>query len=127
MRKDERGQSIVETALLLPIFFLLLAGILDFGRVLYSYAHLQLAAQETVRLAGLGKNDQDISTFAHQYVHLGDTSKLQITTTPIDTNRHSGDYVTVNLTYPYKFFTPLISKLFPSSFKIQTSSTIRVE
>ncbi|HEY2422152.1 MAG TPA: TadE/TadG family type IV pilus assembly protein [Neobacillus sp.] len=127
MRKDERGQSIVETALLLPIFFLLIAGILDFGRVLYSYAHLQMAAQETVRLAGLGENDQNISTFAHQYVHLGDTSKLQITTSPIDTKRHSGDYVTVSLTYPYKFFTPLISKLFPSSFKIQTSSTIRVE
>lgn len=127
MKKDERGQSLVETALLLPIFFLILAGILDFGKVLYSYAHLQMAAQETVRLAGLGEKDQDISTFAHQYVHLGDTTKLQVSVSPTDTNRNSGDYVTVTLTYPYQFFTPLISKLFPSSFTIQTSSTIRVE
>jgi Flp pilus assembly protein TadG len=127
MKKDERGQSLVETALLLPVFFLILAGILDFGRVLYSYAHLQMAAQETVRLAGLGEKDQDISTFAHQYVHLGDTTKLQVSVSPTDTNRNSGDYVTVTLTYPYQFFTPLISKLFPSSFTIQTSSTIRVE
>jgi Flp pilus assembly protein TadG len=127
MKKDERGQSLVETALLLPVFFLILAGILDFGRVLYSYAYLQMAAQETVRLAGLGEKDQDISTFAHQYVHLGDTTKLQVSVSPTDTNRNSGDYVTVTLTYPYQFFTPLISKLFPSSFTIQTSSTIRVE
>jgi hypothetical protein len=86
-----------------------------------------MAAQETVRLAGLGEKDQDISTFAHQYVHLGDTTKLQVSVSPTDTNRNSGDYVTVTLTYPYQFFTPLISKLFPSSFTIQTSSTIRVE
>jgi hypothetical protein len=127
MKRDERGQSMVETALLLPIFLLILAGILDFGRVTYSFAHLHMAAQETVRLGGFGKTDQEISTFAHQYVHLGDTTKLEVTITPADTARYPGDYVSVKLRYPFQFFTPLISKLFPSSFAIETSSTIRVE
>ncbi|MEH7301785.1 TadE/TadG family type IV pilus assembly protein [Neobacillus drentensis] len=127
MKKDERGQSLVETALIVPIFLLILVGILDFGRVIYSYAHLQMAAQETVRLGGLGKKDADISTFAHQYIHLGDTTKLQVTITPADTVRHSGDYVTVKLKYPMTFLTPMISKFFPSDFAIETSSTIRVE
>lgn len=127
MRKDERGQSMVETALLLPVLLLLLVGIIDIGRVIYSYAHLQMAAQETVRLGGLGKNDQAISDFAHHYVHLGDPSKLQINITPNDGLRHSGDYVTVKLSYPFTLYTPLISLLFPSPISIETESTIRVE
>jgi Flp pilus assembly protein TadG len=127
MRKDERGQSMVEMALILPILLLLLVGILDVGRVIYSYAHLQMAAQETVRLGGLDKNDQDITSFADQYVKLGDPSKLIVKITPGDTLRHSGDYVTVQLSYPFTFDTPLISLLFPSPFYLQTQSTIRVE
>jgi Flp pilus assembly protein TadG len=127
MKKDERGQSMVETALLLPVFLLILVGILDFGRVIYSYAHLHMAAQETVRLGGLGEKDSAISTFAHQYVHLGDSTKLVVDITPNDSIRHSGNYVTVKLSYPLEFYTPLISKLFPTPFTIKTDSTIRVE
>ena len=127
MRKDERGQSMVEMALLLPILLLLLIGITDVGRVIYSYAHLQIAAQETVRLGGLDKNDQTIKDFAHQYVKLGDPSKLLVTINPDDTQRHSGEYVTVTLRYPFTLNTPFISMLFPSPFYLETESTIRVE
>jgi hypothetical protein len=127
MRKDERGQSMVETALVLPILLLILVGIIDLGRFVYSYAHLQMAAQETVRLGGLDKNDQSIIDFAHQYVQLGDPNKLQVDITPNDAGRHSGDYVTVKLKYPFILYTPLISTIFPSPLYIETDSTIRVE
>jgi Flp pilus assembly protein TadG len=130
MKKDQRGQALIETALILPVFLLILVGILDFGRLTYSYAHLHMAAQETVRLGGLGEKDTEITTFAHNYVHLGDTTKLQVnivTLPDTDTVRQSGDYVKVELRYPYQFITPLISKLFPSEFMIETDSTIRVE
>jgi hypothetical protein len=127
MRKDERGQSMVEMALLLPILLLIMVGIIDLGRFIYSYAHLQMAAQETVRLGGLNQNDQAITEFAHQYVNLGDKDKLQIDITPNDVGRHSGDYVTVKLKYPFTLYTPLISTLFPSPLFIETDSTIRVE
>jgi Flp pilus assembly protein TadG len=127
MMKDERGQSMVEMALILPILLLLLVGISDIGRMVFSYAHLQMAAQETVRLGGLDKNDQDITNFADQYVKLGDPTKLKVKITPNDINRHSGDYVTVQLDYPFTFNTPFISLLFPSPINIETQSTIRVE
>jgi Flp pilus assembly protein TadG len=127
MRKDERGQSMVETALLLPILLLIMVGIIDLGRFIYSYAHLQMAAQETVRLGGLDQNDQAITEFAHQYVNLGDKNQLQIDITPNDAGRHSGDYVTVKLKYPFTLYTPLIQALFPSPLFIETDSTIRVE
>lgn len=127
MRKDERGQSMVEMALILPVLLLLIIGISDVGRAIYSYAHLQMAAQETVRLGGLDKSDQDITNFADQYVKLGDPSQLVVSITPNDTNRHSGDYVTVTLKYPFTLNTPFISMLFPSPLYLQTASTIRVE
>jgi hypothetical protein len=127
MKKDERGQSMVETALVLPILLLVLVGIIDLGRFVYSYAYLQMAAQETVRHGGLDENDQAITDFAHQYVKLGDSNLLQIDISPNDIARHSGDYVTVKLKYPFTLYTPFISTLFPSPLYIETDSTIRVE
>lgn len=127
MRKDEWGQALVEIALVLPVLLLLLAGILDIGRMMFSYEHLQMAAQETVRLGGLGDNDQTIINFADNYEKLGDPKNLTVNITPKDTVRHSGDYVTVTLKYPFTFYTPLISKFFPNPYYLKTQSTIRVE
>jgi Flp pilus assembly protein TadG len=127
MRRDERGQSLVETALILPVLLLLLVGILDFGRIMYSYAHLHMAAQETVRMGGLGKNDTEITSFAKDYVQLNEVDQLKINISPGDSSRDAGDYVTVKLEYPFQFFTPFVSSLFSSSLSIKAESTIRVE
>lgn len=127
MRKDERGQSLVETALILPVLIIILLGIIDFGRIMYSYSHLHMAAQETVRMGGLGKNDTEIVAFAKDYVTLNPIDQLGINISPGDASRNSGDYVTVKLEYPFQFFTPFVSSLFPSSLSIKAESTIRVE
>lgn len=127
MRRDERGQSLVETALILPVLLLLLVGILDFGRIMYSYAHLHMAAQETVRMGGLGNDDTEIASFAKDYVQLQEVDQLKINISPGDSSRDAGDYVTVKLEYPFQFFTPFVSSLFSSSLSIKAESTIRVE
>lgn len=127
MRRDERGQSMVETALIMPVLLLLLVGILDFGRIMYSYAHLHMVAQETVRMGGLGGSDTEITAFAKDYIQLNEADQLVINISPGETSRDSGDYVTVKLEYPFQFFTPLISSLFSSSLSIKAESTIRVE
>lgn len=127
MRRDERGQSLVETALVLPVLLLLLVGILDFGRIMYSYAHLHMAAQETVRVGGLGKSDSEVTAFARDYVQLNEIDQLAISISPGEVGRVAGDYITVKLEYPYQFFTPFISSLFSSSLTIKAESTIRVE
>lgn len=127
MIKNEKGQSLVEMALLLPVLLLLLVGMFDFGRIMYSYMHLHLATQETVRLGGLGKSDEEISQFARDYIHIGDPSLLEIFISPEESNRDSGDYVKVTLKYPVEYATPFISEVLPSPLLIQTNSTIRVE
>lgn len=127
MIKNEKGQSLVEMALILPILLMLLIGIFDFGRIMYNYMHLHLTTQETVRLGGLGKGDAEITQFARDYIQLGDPTLLEVLITPDETLRNSGDYVTVSLKYPVNYVTPFISHLLPSPFMIETDSTIRVE
>lgn len=126
MIREEKGQSLTEFALLVPLLLLLVCGIVDFGRLMYGYMHLNMAAQETVRLGGLGKTDSEMTTFARSYVHLGNAANLQVTISPAQAVRKSGDYITVTLNYPLGFVTPLVSKLFPPPV-ISADSTIRVE
>ncbi|WLD93939.1 TadE/TadG family type IV pilus assembly protein [Alkalihalobacillus sp. AL-G] len=127
MIKGEKGQSLVEIALVLPVLLLILMGIFDMGRIMYTYMHLQLATQETVRLGGLGEDDATITEFAHDYIHVGDPSHLQVSISPDDSTRESGDYVTVTLEYPVEYITPFISDVLPSPIVLTTDSTIRVE
>ena len=48
---DERGQSLVEMALVLPLLFLLVAGIIDFGRAFNNHIIIINAAREGARAA----------------------------------------------------------------------------
>ena len=50
-REAEHGQSMVEFALILPIFVLVVFGILDMGRAAYTYHTLNNAAREGARVA----------------------------------------------------------------------------
>lgn len=50
-RRSERGQSLVETALVLPILLIILMGIFDFGRAIYAYNAVSNSAREAARLA----------------------------------------------------------------------------
>lgn len=127
MIKDQKGQSLTEFALLLPLLLLLICGIIDFGRILYTYMHLNIATQEAVRLGGLGNGDIAITEFAKNYMIVGDANQLIVTISPSETARKSGDYVTVTLDSPFETITPFLAQLIPDSFSITTSSTIRVE
>ncbi len=44
--KNERGQSLVELAVSLPVMILILLGTIDFGMAIFSYSILRDAAQE---------------------------------------------------------------------------------
>jgi Flp pilus assembly protein TadG len=50
-RRRQRGQSLVEFAIVLPVFMFLLMGIVDFGRVVWAQNSLAAAAREAARFA----------------------------------------------------------------------------
>lgn len=49
--RDLRGQSLVEFALIVPIFILVLAGLFDVGRAVFAFNTINQAAREAARLA----------------------------------------------------------------------------
>ena len=53
MKRRESGQSLVEFALILPIFVLMLVGLFDLGHAVYATSTTQNAAREAARLAGV--------------------------------------------------------------------------
>ncbi len=51
--RRSRGQSLVEFALVLPVFFLLLFGLIDMGRYVYMNSTLSQAVREGARVAAV--------------------------------------------------------------------------
>lgn len=67
-----RGQSLVEFAVILPVFVLVLVGIFDLGRAVYATSTLNNAAREAGRLAIVDQTIAHIQTEAiKQSVALG--------------------------------------------------------
>lgn len=51
LKKHEEGQSMLEFVLVMPVFFLLLAMIIDYGWLFYNYADVNDAARNGARIA----------------------------------------------------------------------------
>lgn len=60
--QDDRGQALVEFALILPIFLLLLIGLFDFGRAIYAFNTINQAAREAARLAIVDQTVDHVQT-----------------------------------------------------------------
>lgn len=52
-KKSERGQSLVELAFVIVIMLILLAGIVDLGRMIFEYMSMRDAAQEGASYASM--------------------------------------------------------------------------
>jgi Flp pilus assembly protein TadG len=57
---DASGQTLVEFALIVPIFILMMVGIFDVGRAVYANSTINNAAHEAVRLAIVDQNMADV-------------------------------------------------------------------
>lgn len=126
MRK-QKGQAILELALVLPIILILFCAIVDFGRILHSSTQLNLVAQEAVRLGGLGKSDSEVASFVKDNSTIKDKETINVKLTPEYASRQSGDYLTLEITYEVNYITPLMNIFLPSPYLVAAKSTIRVE
>ena len=58
-RRRDRGAAAVELALVLPVLFTMLFGVIDFGRLFNAEIQLSQAAREGARIAALGATAGD--------------------------------------------------------------------
>jgi Flp pilus assembly protein TadG len=114
-RRDERGTALVEFALIAPLLFLLLFGIIDFGRALDYYNQVTQLAGQGARAAAVNRNpdgtaitggsslqSQLVNTYTAQ-PQLKNGETVCITQVPTKV----GDPVTVKVSYNFQFL-PLI-------------------
>ncbi|MCL6570226.1 MAG: pilus assembly protein [Bacillus sp. (in: Bacteria)] len=120
--KSVKGQSLVETALMVPVLLLFLFGIVDFGRLLYTILTLDHAGREAARLASVHSSDADIEGRVNYYV--AGVSAINIT--PAEGTRKTGDEVTIQLEYDFNFITPLADTL-GSPMELTNTTVMRVE
>jgi Flp pilus assembly protein TadG len=101
--RDERGQTLVEFALVLPLLALVLFAVIQFGIVYNNYISLTDAVRAGARKGAVSRFVSDPNGTTRQAVvdsASGDlsTSSLGVTVT---SDWQPGDTVTVQATYPY--------------------------
>lgn len=64
MIRKENGQGLVEFALVLPVFLMLIMGIVEFGRLMFIYNSVSTASREAARYgASVGVNPAGVEHF----------------------------------------------------------------
>ncbi|HEX5369268.1 MAG TPA: TadE/TadG family type IV pilus assembly protein [Dehalococcoidia bacterium] len=132
-RKKERGQALLEFAIVMPIFLVLLMGIVDFGLGLRAWISITNSAREGARIASVHATCDSIINRVEDSSGGLVTSSSQVTIDPSDCDFTSGDPVTVTVEYTYNLVTPLGGMLgllgggIPSSIHISSTSNMRVE
>ena len=122
---QQKGQSIVEFALLLPVLLFIIFGLLDMGRAVYTYTVLASAAHEGARQAVIVDNtDQVVVNAALQRAVAVNllASEVQIVGT-----RQPGTQVTVIVSHPFAPVTPLISNVVGHSLALSAAATMIVD
>jgi Flp pilus assembly protein TadG len=67
-RSRSRGQALVEFAIIVPVFMLLLFALLDFGRVIYAQQTIAQDAREGARAGLVAALDNPVTTASYQKI-----------------------------------------------------------
>lgn len=126
-RRGEQGQALVEMALVLPLFFLLMFGVIEMGRIGYAYITVCNAVREGGRTASIGGTDSDITNAIDNAAPVLDPSNLTITINPPQGERQSGQDVTIEASYPVQLIIPVISSLITNPFIVSSTVVMRME
>ena len=133
--RHQRGQSLVEFALVIPLFLVLVFGIIDFGLGLKSWITITNAAREGARYAAVtcGETTGDAAVIAKTEDAAADLAG-DVDVTVTNCPGESTESVIVEVEYEYTLITPLGGLLsflggagLPSTIALSSSSDMRVE
>jgi Flp pilus assembly protein TadG len=98
-----RGAHLVEFAFIAPVFFLMVLGMIEFGRAMMVQALMTNAAQQGARAGALdGALASDVTNAVNAYLSAGGISGATTTATPNPpSSALPGTDVTVTVTLPY--------------------------
>ena len=111
---DQKGQSLVEVAVALPVLLLILLGILDLGRAYFTYIALADAAAEGAAFGAIHPTDtaQIVERAAESSNGLVTLEPDMVSVDLIDLS--AGLPITVTVEYQYQLLTPVIQTFVPN-------------
>lgn len=122
-RRGERGQDLIEFALLLPLLLFLVLGIIDFSLVFFSYNTISNAAREGARY-GIIDDDVGAMETATRALTTGlDPGRLTV----IPTACNGADQLTVTVHYSVPLVTGTYLIGGDGTIQLSTASTMRCE
>jgi len=125
--KNQKGQAMVEMALLLPILLLLFMGIFEFGRVMNAYLIVNNAAREGARNTALGASTfQAVQRVEDSFSGL-DMERVGVSISPEETARSRGETVLVTVSYDIDLVTPVIRAFVDNPHHIEITTSMRME
>lgn len=103
-RAADRGTSAIEVALVFPVFMLMLLGICEFGRALWTQSALQYAVQLAARCGAVDvttcASPSDVISYA-----VAESQPLTIPSSNFSASAQSCGS-SVSVTYPFSFVVP---------------------
>jgi|SRR5690348_4504886 len=121
-RKSERGSNLVESALILLTFLMLLIGVIDFGQVLYFHQSLTERARAAARYGAINPTDttgiKNVAVYNTATVSGSPVAILPgMTTTMVnvqnlDANTADARIIVTISNYPINFISPYIAQQF---------------
>ncbi|MDX1947680.1 MAG: TadE family protein [Pirellulaceae bacterium] len=124
-RRNRRAAAAVEFAVVAPVFFLLVFGMIEYGRMVMVQQILTNASREGCRQAVLdGATTTAVQTTVNSYLTSGSISGATVTVSPNPpSNAEFGDPVTVTVSIPFTQVSWLPSPMYLGG-KTLTSSTV---
>lgn len=112
--RQENGSALVEFAVVAPLFILLLFGIIDFSRAIWTRNTAAHAAREGVRYAivrgaesGRAATESDVEAYVQSRAHGMPTTDVGVTTTWKPDNK-PGSVVEVRVEIPFRPILPML-------------------
>lgn len=107
---NNRGQTLVEFVIILPVFLLILFYVIDFGRIIYSKNKLENSLNDVVFMIENDKDSLEIKNFLDSGVSLN--------------VKDEGKYKNIILTQKIELIAPLITIVLDNPYEISVSRVV---
>jgi len=109
---NKKGQALVEFIIILPIFIMLLLGIIDIGKILYSKIVVEDVISDVVTYYEKNDNVEDIK------------NKLKLDNKYSIVINNDKEYTNVKLIKEIELITPGLNLIFNNPYKLEISRSI---
>lgn len=126
---DRKGAAVVEFAVVAPVLFMIVFGIIEFGRLLMVQQVLTNATREGAR-RGITESSTaaEVQTVVNNYLAGASVSGATVTVTPLElATLGLGDPVTVSISVPFNSVSWLSSPWFLGGTTLSAQSVMQAE